>query len=102
MYLMNVRIVNTGGKMSRVKTPARPAPTMESEVIKMIEGKTYFSVPTQMRVEDPDGCSGWVYGIAYHDIMICSCCGGVYELEELNRDGLAIEVLGDDWIDFSH
>ena len=35
MYLVNVRIVNTGGKMSRAKTPARPAPTMESEVVKM-------------------------------------------------------------------
>ena len=65
----------------------------------MIEGKTYFSTPMQVRVEDPDGCGGWVYGIAYHDIFICACCGGVFELADLNEDGLAIEPLGD-WVDF--
>ena len=67
----------------------------------MIEGKTYFSIPTQVRVENPDANDGWSYGIAYFDIFICACCGGVFELEELNEDGLAIEVLGD-WVDFSH
>ena len=100
MYLMNVRIVNIGGKMSRVKTPARPAPTIESEVIKMIEGKTYFSNPTQIRIENPDADSGWSYGIGYQYVFICACCGGVFELEALNEDGLAIEPIGN-WVDFS-
>ena len=68
----------------------------------MIEGKTYFSIPTQVRVEDPDDCGSWFYGIAYHDILICACCGGVFELEALNEDGLAIEILGNGlWVDFS-
>ena len=65
----------------------------------MIEGKTYFSIPTQVRVEDPDNADGFVYGIAYHDVLICACCGGTFDLEELNSDGLAIEPLGD-WVDF--
>ena len=65
----------------------------------MIEGKTYFSVPTQVRVEAPD-TDGFDYGIAYHSIFICAGCGEVFDLEELNQDGLAIESLGD-WVDFS-
>ena len=65
----------------------------------MIEGKTYFSVPTQVRVESPD-TDGFYYGIAYHNIFICAYCGGVFDLEELNQDGLAIESRGD-WVDFS-
>lgn len=67
----------------------------------MIEGKTYFSVPMQVRVEDPD-TDGFVYGIAYHEVLICACCGGIFSLEELNQDGLAIEILGKGlWVDFS-
>lgn len=61
---------------------------------------TYFDKPTQVRVEDPDGVEGsWIYGIAYKDEMICACCGSVFELDEFNEDGLAIEILGD-WVDF--
>jgi hypothetical protein len=72
---------------------------MESEVIKMIEGKTYFPMPKQIRIENPDEYDGWSYGIAYQGIFICACCGKVFGLKELNEDGLAIEPLGD-WVDF--
>ena len=63
------------------------------------EGKTWFSVPTQVKVEDPNN-GGYLYGIAYHDVFICACCGGVFGLEEINEDGLAIEPF-DHWVDFS-
>ena len=66
----------------------------------MIEGKTYFSMPKQIRIENPDEYDGWSYGIAYQGIFICACCGGVFDLEELNEDGIAIEPLGD-WVNFS-
>lgn len=72
---------------------------MESEVIKMIEGKTYFSAPTQVRIENPDANDGWSYGIGYHNVFICGCCGGVFELEELDEDGL--EIIELDWVDIS-
>lgn len=63
------------------------------------EGKTWFSKPTRLKVEDPDNEGGYLYGIGYHDVFICACCGGVFELDEINEDGLAIETL--DWVDFS-
>jgi len=65
------------------------------------EGKTWFSIPTQVKVEDPDNENDFLYGIAYHDVFICACCGGVFELEEINEDGLAIEPFFDFWADFT-
>lgn len=62
----------------------------------MIKG---FEKPTQLKVEDPDKPGGYLYGIGYRDEFICACCGGVFELEELNEDGLEIVDLG--WVDLS-
>ena len=61
--------------------------------------KTYYLTPTQVKVEDPDG-EGYITGIAYQDFIICSCCGGIFELADLNEDGLEIIDL-EEWIDLN-
>ena len=42
--------------------------------------KTYFEVPTQVAYWDE---SHYVGGIAYHDMIICGCCGGLVEIKEV-------------------
>ena len=42
---------------------------------------TRFDVPTQVLFVDEDGV--WRGGIAYRDEIICGCCGGVYEIDEV-------------------
>ena len=42
--------------------------------------KTYFEVPTQVAYWDEDH---YVGGIAYHDMIICGCCGGLMEIKEV-------------------
>ena len=62
--------------------------------------KNYYKTPVQLRVEDPDGAEGeYIYGIGFGKVFICACCGGVFELDELEADGLEITEL--DWVDFS-
>ena len=45
----------------------------------------FFDKPTQVRFwEDlEDGEKVKHYGIAYHDEIICGCCGGVVEAENV-------------------
>lgn len=59
--------------------------------------KTYYYEPTMVKFEDPDN-DGWLYGIAFHDEIICACCGGIFEIVDLNSDGLQIVDL--DWVSF--
>ena len=42
----------------------------------------YFDVPTQVVFYDADGDT-WKSGIAYGGIIICACCGGVIEIDEI-------------------
>lgn len=42
--------------------------------------KTYFEDPTQVAYWDEDH---YVGGIAYHDVIICGCCGGLMEIKEV-------------------
>ena len=45
--------------------------------------KTYhFDSPTQVVFWDVDG-DHWIGGIAYGDVVICGCCGGVIPIEEI-------------------
>lgn len=44
--------------------------------------KTYFEKPVQVAYWDVAG-DHYVGGIAYHDEIICGCCGGVMEVEEV-------------------
>ena len=40
----------------------------------------YYSGPTQVRFYDG---MDFVGGIAYHDYIICGCCGGVIDIDEV-------------------
>ena len=46
------------------------------------ECQTWFDVPTQVAYFDEDHYEA---GIAYHDEVICACCGGVTEIDDLIR-----------------
>lgn len=42
---------------------------------------------------------GILTGIAYHNQIICACCGGVFRLDD---DDETVEILKEmDWVDFS-
>ena len=45
--------------------------------------KTYFDRPTQVVFADPDNPGDWLNGIAYHDEIICGCCGGVFDIDDV-------------------
>lgn len=54
-------------------------------------GKSYYC-PTQVKFLDDE--EDIQYGIAFEDKIICACCGGIYELDE-------VEILTElDWADF--
>lgn len=55
----------------------------------------YFDKPTQVVFRDPDNEEGFIGGIAYRDEIICGCCGGIFELNEVE------DLLSIDWIDIS-
>lgn len=70
-----------------------------------MEIKSYYNEPTMVSFldEDEDGNIERIYGIAYNDVIICSCCGGVFlitrviEMAEEND----IEFEEHDWIPFT-
>ena len=43
-----------------------------------------FDIPTQVLFWDDDN-EHWTAGIAYGEIIICGCCGGIFELKEVNE-----------------
>ena len=43
----------------------------------------YFDEPKQVIFADPDNAGEWLVGIAYKDEIICACCGGVFEVEDV-------------------
>ena len=43
---------------------------------------TYFDCPKQVMYFDSH-CEEWRVGIAYHDEIICACCGGIFEIDEI-------------------
>lgn len=42
----------------------------------------YFDMPVQVRFQDVES-EGWFSGIAYHDVVICNCCGGTFDIDEI-------------------
>ena len=42
-----------------------------------------FSTPKQVMFVDTDNIGEWLTGIAYNDVIICACCGGVFEIDEI-------------------
>ena len=48
-----------------------------------MEKVRYFDRPTQVVFHDGEG---WSFGIAYCGEIICGCCGGVFDIEEIYDD----------------
>ena len=44
-----------------------------------------YERPTQVVFADPENPGDWLSGIAFQDSIICSCCGGVFEIEDVIR-----------------
>lgn len=67
--------------------------------------KKFFEAPTQvMFCVDGDH---YVGGIAYHDEIICGCCGGVVSIEEVYEfapTGVKepVRAFDERWVDISH
>lgn len=67
----------------------------------------YFDRPTMVVFENPDFDENCLYGgdvprlagIAYKDEIICGCCGGLFEIEELEKNGFKIRTL--EWINIT-
>ena len=71
-----------------------------------MERNLYFKKPTQVWFIDPD--EGEIYynvGIAYHDEIICGCCGDIYEIREVweaaDEEGLTNPIVPMSWVDLS-
>ena len=45
--------------------------------------KSYFDRPTQVVFADPDNPGDWLAGIAHRDEIICGCCGGVFNIDDV-------------------
>ena len=43
----------------------------------------FYEKPKQIIFADPENPGDWLAGIAFHDCIICSCCGGVFEIEDV-------------------
>lgn len=68
--------------------------------------KKFFEVPTQVMFWDVDG-DHYVGGIAYHDEIICGCCGGVISIEEVYEFAPVevkepVHAFDKCWVDLSH
>ena len=48
--------------------------------------KNFYECPTQVKFWDYDNHE-WNYGIAYGDEIICGCCGGIFEIDEVIEYG---------------
>lgn len=58
--------------------------------------KAYFDKPTQVVFADPDNPGEWLAGIAYRDAIICGCCGGVFNIDDViemaREDGIKCAI----------
>lgn len=61
--------------------------------------KSFYDVPTQVKFFSPED-NEIIAGIAYQNVVICGCCGGIFELDEvqiiedLSWISLTDEILG--------
>lgn len=58
--------------------------------------KRFYDEPKQVVFSDPDNAGKWQVGIAYRDEIICACCGGIFEIEEID-----IIHAYNDWVDIA-
>ena len=74
--------------------------------------KRYFEEPTQVIFFEPNGAditlnaqgvqrdywydhTAWCTGIAYHDVIICACCGQAIDIDSLYEDAAEITMRTD-------
>ena len=68
--------------------------------------KTYFERPKQVVFADPENPGEWLVGIAFHHNIICACCGGVFDIDEVielaHEDGRNQAIYPyEDWVDIT-
>lgn len=70
-----------------------------------MEIKSYYEEPTMVSfvAKDEEDNIEIIYGIAYNDVIICSCCGGVFPITELIEmaEENDIEFEEYDWVPFT-
>lgn len=66
----------------------------------------YYGTPCQVKFYEPLGGT-YLGGIAFHDNIICGCCGGIYEIDkvvkEASKEGIHWDqaIIELEWIDIS-
>ena len=67
--------------------------------------KSHYNEPTMVSFLEDDGYGNIeiVYGIAYGDVIICSCCGGVFPIAEVIEMAKEKDIEFDeyDWVPFT-
>ena len=66
----------------------------------------FYEKPKQVVFADPENPGDWLAGIAFQDSIICSCCGGVFEIEDVvkqaEEDGVINPIYEySDWSDIT-
>ena len=66
----------------------------------------FYEKPKQVIFADLENPGDWLAGIAFHDCIICSCCGGVFEIEDVvkqaKEDGVVNPIYEyEDWSDLT-
>ena len=65
-----------------------------------MERKMYFETPTQVFFYTSE--NEYEAGIAYHNKIICGCCGGVYTIEKIygwaDEDNLLNPIIELSWV----
>lgn len=66
----------------------------------------YFGIPTQVKFWDYEG-GHYLGGIAYRDEIICGCCGGIFDINEIYQFApITLEedpiVVYDNWVDINY
>ena len=68
-----------------------------------MERQMYYEKPTQVFFYTSE--NEFEAGIAYHDEIICGCCGGIYSIEEVyewaNEDNLINPITELNWVNLT-
>ena len=70
----------------------------------IVAPRTFYETPTQVAYWDVDG-DHYVGGIAYQDAIICACCGGIMDINEIIEFapcGVNPIVEYNHWLDISY
>lgn len=62
--------------------------------------KMFYEKPTQVKFWDND-MEEWIGGIAFNDVIICGCCGALFEIKEILSeapDTVAVPIIDLPWV----